>query len=188
MNCRACPASRRIDGVASSESSAHVDRRIEHRVTGAEARTDRRSLTTPLSTPMEAASQSGRGDATRLEGKEAATDKRWGNPVQRNCAMTSRTNRNSEGKNQRGGAPLSPAARQQRRQEAMKRYLAGEPIEVICREMGCSKSWLYNPIGCRSTLDGRGPARRKPRRLSKWKSYGCTRRCRQTDRVRSARM
>ncbi len=25
----------------------------------------------------------------------------------------------------------------------MKRYLAGDPIEVICREMGCSKSWLY---------------------------------------------
>lgn len=25
----------------------------------------------------------------------------------------------------------------------MKRYLAGDPIEGICREMGCSKSWLY---------------------------------------------
>jgi hypothetical protein len=57
--------------------------------------------------------------------------------------MTSRTNRNSEWENPRGGTPLSPAARQQRRQEAMKRYLAGEPIEVICREMSCSKSWLY---------------------------------------------
>ena len=22
-------------------------------------------------------------------------------------------------------------------------YLAGDPIDVICREMGCSKSWLY---------------------------------------------
>jgi transposase-like protein len=38
---------------------------------------------------------------------------------------------------------LSPAALQPRRQEAMERYLAGEPIEVICREMSCSKSWLY---------------------------------------------
>jgi hypothetical protein len=57
--------------------------------------------------------------------------------------MTSRTNRNSAGENQKGGTRLSPAARQQRRQEAMTRYLAGEPIEVICREMGCSKSWLY---------------------------------------------
>jgi len=57
--------------------------------------------------------------------------------------MTSRTNRNSEGKNQRGATQLSPAARQQRRQEALQRYLAGEPIEVICREMDCSKSWLY---------------------------------------------
>ena len=38
---------------------------------------------------------------------------------------------------------LSPAALQPRRQEAIERYLAGEPIEVICREMSCSKSWLY---------------------------------------------
>ena len=57
--------------------------------------------------------------------------------------MTSRTNRNSEGENQRGGTQRSPVARQQRRQEALQRYLAGDPIEVICREMGCSKSWLY---------------------------------------------
>jgi transposase-like protein len=25
----------------------------------------------------------------------------------------------------------------------VKRYLNGDPIEVICHEMGCSKSWLY---------------------------------------------
>ena len=36
-----------------------------------------------------------------------------------------------------------PSALQRRRQEALKRYLAGDPIEVICREMGCAKSWLY---------------------------------------------
>jgi transposase-like protein len=30
-----------------------------------------------------------------------------------------------------------------RRQDAIERYLAGDPIEAICREMGCSKSWLY---------------------------------------------
>lgn len=57
--------------------------------------------------------------------------------------MTSRTNYNSEGENQQVGRRLSPAALQRRRQEAMKRYLAGDPIEAICREMGCSKSWLY---------------------------------------------
>jgi transposase-like protein len=57
--------------------------------------------------------------------------------------MTSRTNRNSEGENQQVGTRLSPAVLQRRRQEAMKRYLAGDPIEAICREMGCSKSWLY---------------------------------------------
>jgi transposase-like protein len=25
----------------------------------------------------------------------------------------------------------------------VKRYLDGDPIEAICQEMGCSKSWLY---------------------------------------------
>ena len=57
--------------------------------------------------------------------------------------MTSRTNRNSEGDNQTGTTRRSPAALQRRRQEALERYLAGDPIDVICREMGCSKSWLY---------------------------------------------
>jgi len=64
-------------------------------------------------------------------------------PVQRGYAMTSRTNRNAEGENQKGRTRLSPAALQQRRQEALQRYLAGDPIAVICREMSCAKSWLY---------------------------------------------
>lgn len=38
-------------------------------------------------------------------------------------------------------APLS--ALQLRHQDAVKRYLDGDPIEAICRELGCSKSWLY---------------------------------------------
>lgn len=57
--------------------------------------------------------------------------------------MTSRTKRHSEGENPQGETQCSPCALQRRRQEALERYLAGEPIEVICREMGCSKSWLY---------------------------------------------
>ncbi len=57
--------------------------------------------------------------------------------------MTSRTNRHSEGQNQRGTTRTSPSTLEQRRQEAVERYLADDPIEVICREMGCSKSWLY---------------------------------------------
>ena len=57
--------------------------------------------------------------------------------------MTSRTNPNSEGENQKGGTRLLPAALHRRRQEALERYRAGDPIEAICREMGCSKSWLY---------------------------------------------
>jgi transposase len=35
-------------------------------------------------------------------------------------------------------------AHEQRRQRAIDRYLAGDPIEDICRELACSKSWLYN--------------------------------------------
>jgi Homeodomain-like domain len=57
--------------------------------------------------------------------------------------MTARTNRNSAGEKQQGKTPLSPAALQRRRHEALERYLAGDPIAVICREMGCAKSWLY---------------------------------------------
>src|SRR5215510_3719660 len=32
---------------------------------------------------------------------------------------------------------------EQRRQRAIDRYLAGDPIEDICRELACAKSWLY---------------------------------------------
>ena len=34
-------------------------------------------------------------------------------------------------------------AQEQRRQRAIDRYLAGDPIEDICRAVACSKSWLY---------------------------------------------
>src|SRR5262249_10534229 len=34
-------------------------------------------------------------------------------------------------------------AQAQRRQRAIDRYLAGDPIEDICRALACSKSWLY---------------------------------------------
>ena len=34
-------------------------------------------------------------------------------------------------------------AQAQRRQQAIERYLAGDRIEDICRELACSKSWLY---------------------------------------------
>jgi transposase-like protein len=33
-------------------------------------------------------------------------------------------------------------AQTQHRQQAIDRYLAGDPIEDICRELACSKSWL----------------------------------------------
>lgn len=57
--------------------------------------------------------------------------------------MTSRTNYQSEGQNQGHSIDGSPSDLEQRRQYAVKRYLAGDPIEAICHEMGCSKSWLY---------------------------------------------
>jgi hypothetical protein len=55
--------------------------------------------------------------------------------------MTSRTNGEAQSPGQ--GARVHPAlaALEPRRQEAVKRYVDGEPIERICQEMGCSKSW-----------------------------------------------
>jgi hypothetical protein len=34
-------------------------------------------------------------------------------------------------------------AQEQRRQQAIDRSLAGDPIEDICRELACAKSWRY---------------------------------------------
>ena len=34
-------------------------------------------------------------------------------------------------------------AQEQHRQRAIDRYLAGDPIEDICRDLACAKSWLY---------------------------------------------
>jgi Homeodomain-like domain len=56
--------------------------------------------------------------------------------------MTSRTNHHCTGSNQDGETPPSPSAQQRRRQEALERSLAGDPIAVIYQEMGCAKSWL----------------------------------------------
>ena len=56
----------------------------------------------------------------------------------------------------------TPDALEQRRQEAIQRYLDGDPIEQICREMRCSKSWLYKwkNLAIRSpSPTGPGPAR-----------------------------
>jgi transposase-like protein len=57
--------------------------------------------------------------------------------------MTSRTNRHSERQEQGDLMPAPLSALHLRRQGAIERYLAGDPIETICRELGCSKSWLY---------------------------------------------
>ena len=65
------------------------------------------------------------------------------NSAKEKRAMTSRTKHHAAGQNQRKETRALPSALQRRRQEALQRYLAGDPIEVICREMGCAKSWLY---------------------------------------------
>jgi transposase-like protein len=57
--------------------------------------------------------------------------------------MTSRTKHHAAGQNHREETRALPSALQRRRQEALERYLAGDPIAVICREIGCAKSWLY---------------------------------------------
>src|SRR2546425_9312203 len=58
------------------------------------------------------------------------------------CAMTSRTNHHAERPEQIGNIPVPLSALQLRRQDAVKRSLAGDPIAAICRELGCSQSWL----------------------------------------------
>ena len=57
--------------------------------------------------------------------------------------MTSRTKQRPASQDQSGPVPAPPSALHLRRQDAIEPYLAGDPIETICQEMGCSKSWLY---------------------------------------------
>ena len=57
--------------------------------------------------------------------------------------MTSRTNRHAEGRHQGGTGATASSDLEHRRQLAVARYLDGDPIEVICQELGCAKSWLY---------------------------------------------
>jgi transposase len=57
--------------------------------------------------------------------------------------MTSRTKHRPESQDQVGSMPAPLSALHLRRQDAIERYLAGDPIETICRELGWSKSWLY---------------------------------------------
>jgi len=57
--------------------------------------------------------------------------------------MTSRTQHHAERHDQIGNMPAPLSALPLRRQDAVKRSLAGDPIAAICRELGCSKSWWY---------------------------------------------
>jgi len=64
-------------------------------------------------------------------------------------------------------------SQEDRRHQAMARYLAGDKIEVICRDLHCAKSWLYkwkaryqadNPawVTSRSTQPQRKPSQTPP--------------------------
>jgi transposase-like protein len=77
--------------------------------------------------------------------------------------MTSRTNRiDSSPKQGQKAARLSPGVKD-RRHQAIARYLAGDKIEAICREMGCAKSWLYT-WRARYQTDDPTWAQERPRR------------------------
>src|SRR6516162_11164872 len=71
----------------------------------------------------------------------------WGMRLRGNCvetcAMTSRTNRTLKEQNQTCKGTIMNHAQEQRRKHAVVRYLAGDKIETICRDLHCAKSWLY---------------------------------------------
>jgi transposase-like protein len=57
--------------------------------------------------------------------------------------MTSRTNHRYQNPHRAPKETCRSRPLECRRQQAIARYLDGDPIEAICREMKCSKSWLY---------------------------------------------
>src|SRR5712691_4018853 len=122
---------------------ALVERRIENRVTGPQARTDRRSLETVVPTPQEATRPLGaKGHSVSSMPGRTHTPEGLPTRATEKCAMTSRTNHHAERQDWIGNMPAPFSALQLRRQDAVKRSLAGDPIAAICRELGCSQSWL----------------------------------------------
>ena len=80
-----------------------------------------------------------------MPGMQGRTQTHEGLPTRatEKCAMTSRTKHHVERQDQIGNMPAPLSALPLRRQDAVKRSLAGDRIEAICRELGCSKSWWY---------------------------------------------
>ena len=117
---------------------------MEHRVSGRRVRTDRRSFETGRLN-VNGSRQSHLDEGHGVPGMPESRHRQADLPSTSSeiCAMTSRTNRHSGDQHHRVQTPISPCVLERRRQEALERYEAGEPIEVICREMSCSKSWLY---------------------------------------------
>jgi putative transposase len=69
--------------------------------------------------------------------------------------MTSRTNHRYQNPNRAPKETRRSRPLERRRQQAIARYLDGDPIEAICREMKCSKSWLYK---CRDRYQADNPS------------------------------
>ena len=90
--------------------------------------------------------QTNRGQVTTSHASQPGRpprQERLSTTVAEKRAMTSRTNHHAESQDQAAPMPAPLSALHLRRQDAIARYLAGDPIETICREMGCAKSWLY---------------------------------------------
>lgn len=69
----------------------------------------------------------------------------------------------------------------QRRQQAVARYLAGDKIEDICKQMGCSKSWLYKWKN-RYQADDPSWHQERSRRPARQTTQKASNRCRQRPR------
>src|SRR5437870_8231195 len=52
-------------------------------------------------------------------------------------------------------ASIMSQRKEQRRKQAIDTYLAGDKVEDICRQLACSKSWLYKWRDC---YDAQHPA------------------------------
>lgn len=76
----------------------------------------------------------------RARRRMARSARRW-QRIQ--CAMTARTNRIASSPQQRQKAARPSPGGADRRHQAIARYVAGDKIAAICREMGCAKSWRY---------------------------------------------
>jgi hypothetical protein len=141
---RACHASRRRAGVASSGPS-HRRRKTQSASSDERESSHGEKVVGDDDRHATGSRQSHRGEVTQRtrHARKPLEARGLAHSAKAKRAMTSRTKHHAAGPNQRKETRALPSALQRRRQEALQRSLAGDPSEVICREMGCAKSWLY---------------------------------------------